>query len=113
MNVKVNEFEKTVVIKLQGDKMLGLEANEFHEAVRTSIEKNKKNVVIDMSDVKYITSWGIGVLIYGHTTATNAECFFSLAGVPESVNEIFEKVKIRTIIKQYPTVEDALNNEKE
>ena len=108
MNINVNETEKAVVIKLEGEMMLGYEANDFHEAVRTSIEKNKKNVVVDLSEVKFISSWGIGILIHGYTTATNGGSKFSLAAVPKNVKETFQKIKIDSIFNQFSTVEEAL-----
>ena len=108
MNIAVNETENAVVIKLQGEMMLGYEANDFHEAVRTSIEKNKNKVVVDLCELKFISSWGIGILIYGYTTATNNNCSFSLACVPQNVKDVFQKIKVDQIFKQYNTVEEAL-----
>jgi anti-sigma B factor antagonist len=108
MKVNVNETEKAVIIKLEGEMMLGYEANEFHEAVRSSIEKNKKNVVVDLSEVKFISSWGIGILIHGYTTATNGGTNFMLAAVPKNVKETFQKIKVDSVFKQFSSVEEAL-----
>ena len=108
MKVEVNETEKAVVIKLHGEMMLGYEANDFHEAIRSSIEKNKKKIVVDLSEVKFISSWGVGILIFGYTTATNAGCKFSLASVPDKITETFRKIKIDTIFQQYNSVADAI-----
>jgi anti-anti-sigma factor len=110
MNIAVNETENAVVIKLQGEMMLGYEANDFHEAVRTSIEKNKNKVVVDLCELKFISSWGIGILIYGYTTATNNNCSFSLACVPQNVKDVFQKIKVDSIFKQYNNVEEALQD---
>jgi anti-anti-sigma factor len=106
MKVKVSEIEKAVVIKLQGEMMLGYEANDFHEAVRSAIEK-KKNIIVDLNEVKFISSWGIGILIHGYTTATNSGSKFNLAAVPKNVKETFRKIKIDTIFKQFDNVEEA------
>jgi anti-sigma B factor antagonist len=108
MKVEVNETENAVVIKLHGEMMLGYEANDFHEAIRSSVTNNKKKVVVDLSEVKFISSWGIGILIHGYTTATNAGCSFNLAAVPEDVKETFKKIKVDTIFQQYNSVEEAL-----
>jgi len=110
MKVKTRETENAVIINLEGEMMLGYEANDFHEGVNSSLEKNKKNVVVDLSEVKFITSWGIGILIHGYTTATNGGSSFKLAAVPEKIKETFSKIKIDTIFKQYNTVEEALKS---
>ena len=108
MKISVSETDNAVIIKLEGEIMLGYEANDFHEAVRGSIEKNKKNIVVDMSAVKLISSWGIGILMYGYTTATNAEIKFKLAAVPQNISETFQKIKVDSIFKQFNSVEEAL-----
>ena len=108
MKISISETDNAVIIQLEGEIMLGYEANDFHEAVRGSIEKNKKNIVVDMSAVKLISSWGIGILMYGYTTATNAEIKFKLAAVPKNISETFQKIKVDTIFKQFNSVEEAL-----
>lgn len=110
MNVKISETENAVVIKLEGEMMLGYEANDFHEGVKSSLEKKKKNVVVDLSEVKFITSWGIGILIHGYTTATNGGSSFKLAAVPEKIKETFAKIKIDSIFQQYNSVDEALKS---
>ncbi len=110
MKVKTNETENGLVIKLEGEMMLGYSANDFHEAIRSAIENNKKKIVVDLSDVQFITSWGIGILIYGHTTTTNMDGGFKLAGVSDKINEIFKKTKIDNVFEQYASVEEALRS---
>jgi len=110
MKVIISEMENATVIKLEGEMMLGYEANDFHEAIRLSIEKNKKNIVIDLCEVKFISSWGIGILIHGYTTATNEGISFKLTCVPENIKQTFVKIKIDTIFQQFNTVEEALKS---
>jgi anti-anti-sigma regulatory factor len=43
--------------------MLGYKANDFHEAVDNAVNK-KKQIIIDLSNVQFILSWGIGILTY-------------------------------------------------
>jgi anti-anti-sigma factor len=66
MEVKTNETENGVVITLEGEMMLGYSANDFHEAIKNAIDNNKKKIVVDLSKVQFITSWGIGILIYNN-----------------------------------------------
>jgi len=110
LKVNINETENAVIIKLQGEMMLGYEANDFHEAIRSAVEKGKKNIVVDMCEVKFISSWGIGILIHGYTTATNAEGTFKLACVPANIKETFKKIKIDSIFPQFSRVEEALKS---
>lgn len=110
MKVKTKEVENGVIITLEGEMMLGYSANDFHEAIENALENNKKTIVVDLSKVQFITSWGIGILMYGHTTTTNLGGEFKVAGVSDKINEIFKKIKIENVFQQYSSVEEALKS---
>lgn len=110
MKVKTKEVENGVVITLEGEMMLGYSANDFHEAIENAIGHDKKKIVVDLSNVHFITSWGIGILIYGHTTTTNLGGELKLVGVADKINEIFKKIKIENVFEQYSSVEEALKS---
>ena len=108
MKVTLDEMSNTAIIKLSGDLMLGSEANDFQEAIHNCIEKNKKLIIIDLSGVKFLSSWGIGMLLHGYTTASNKNIDFKLAAVPDLIRETFRKIKIDTIFQQFNNIEEAL-----
>lgn len=108
MNIMIEDLGKAVVINLEGEMMLGYEASDFHEAVRNSIDDDKKKIIVDLKNVKFISSWGIGILIYGYTTTMNAGGKFELASVPNNVKEVIKKVKLDSIFPQFASVEEAL-----
>jgi len=110
MKVTINEMGNASVIKLEGELALGSEATDFQEAIYNSIEKNKKNVIVDLSALSFISSWGIGMLIHGYTTAQNRDTSFKLVSVPDTINETFRKIKIDSVFQQYKTIEEALNS---
>jgi len=108
LKVNITDTENGTVIKLEGKMMLGYEANDFHEAVLTAIE-NKNNIVVDLSEVQFLSSWGIGILMYGFTSASNAGCSFKLAAVPEYVSKTLAKVKLDNIFEQFDSIDEAFN----
>ena len=108
MKVHTKEYDDAVVISLTSEMMLGYEAQDFHDAISGSLEKNKKKIVIDLSNLKYISSWGIGILIHGYTAVNNLEGNFVLAAVPEIVNDALVKTKLDTIFEKSKSVEEAL-----
>jgi len=110
MDVKTTETENGVVISLEGKMMLGYEANDFHEAIENAIERDKKKIVVDLSNVQFISSWGIGILMYGYTTTTNKGGKFKLAAVSEKINDILIKTKLDKIFEKFATVEEALKS---
>lgn len=98
MNYHIDEQQNKSVIVFDVSKILGTEAAGIQNAVLDLIEKNNKVIVVDLSKVDYITSYGIGMLIYAHTTCTKREIDFSIVGVSKKVYEIFEMVHLDKII---------------
>ena len=68
MKTKVLEKYNAVIIELKGDVMGGDDTKEFNQLLHKLIEEGKKNVVIDLGEVKFMNSSGLGMLISGLTT---------------------------------------------
>jgi anti-anti-sigma factor len=97
MEFSINELSDYTIIKFKKHQLLGTEGVEFQNSILDLLNKQIKSIVIDLSSVDYITSWGIGMLIHAFTTSTNRNVQFSLTGVNKKVYEIFSKVKLDTV----------------
>ena len=97
MEINISDREDYTVIKFTKNHVLGTEGVVFQDSILNTLDKGVNSIVIDMSMVEYITSWGIGMLVHAFTTTTNRNSQFSLAGVSSKVHEILSKVKLDTI----------------
>ncbi|MBK7631157.1 MAG: STAS domain-containing protein [Ignavibacteriales bacterium] len=97
MNLDVKDQKDFTVIKFNKNSVLGTEGAEFQNSILDTLDKGVNSIIIDMSMVEYITSWGIGMLVHAFTTATNRNSQLSLSGVTKKVHEILSKVKLDTI----------------
>ena len=107
MSISTQIESKYSVIKFEVDQVLGYEAQEFQDALLNSLEQKVNCIIVDLSSVKYISSWGIGMLIHGLATTTNRGGIFRIAGLADNVMQVFQKVKIDTVLNIYKTVELA------
>ena len=108
MKVSTRDEGTATIVKLEGEMMLGYEANDFHQAINEAVDGNKKKIVVDLKNVQFISSWGIGMLIHGYTTAKNREIDFVLAAVPDKVSKVLEVTKLSSVFQKHSTVEAAL-----
>ena len=108
MKIKRRDEGDSAIIILDGESILGDEATDFQNAVYSALEENKNKIIIDLENVNFISSWGIGILIHGYTTAINKQKKYYLAAVSDAVNKSLKATKLDTIIVQYKTVEEAL-----
>ena len=63
MNYSVSEQDDIVVILLNGKIMGGPEATEINEKFNQLIDDNKLKMVIDLDNVEWMNSSGLGILI--------------------------------------------------
>ena len=71
MRISSHIANKYSVIKFNVNQVLGYEAQEFQDAVLNSLEQKVNCIIVDLSSVKFISSWGIGMLIHGLATTAN------------------------------------------
>jgi len=108
MKVLIRDAGEAAIVELEGEMMLGHEANDFHEAISAALDNDKKRIIVDLKNVHFISSWGIGILIHGYTTAKNKDIDFVLAAVPGKVEEVLKVTKLDSVFHKYSTVEAAL-----
>ena len=107
MKISSTTADKYAIIKIEVDQVLGYEAQEFQDAILNSLEQNATIIIVDLSEVKFISSWGIGMLIHGLATTTNRGGSFKLVGLAENVMQVFQKVKIDTVLDIYNSIDMA------
>lgn len=113
MNYNVNERYGCVVIELKGKVMGGPDAETFRDTLHDLIEKGKTNVVVDLSDVKFMNSSGLGILIGGLTTMRNAEGDLKICSATENIRSMLMVSQLLKVFDHYDTLEEALEAYKE
>jgi len=110
MAFKKVEVYNAVVIEVKGKLEGGPEAAEFHEMIDSAIEAGKKQVIIDMQNVKFVNSTGLGILVRGYTTLKNAGGDMKLAAISDKVQGVLSITKLSTVFTYYDSVEEAANS---
>jgi anti-sigma B factor antagonist len=95
-----------VVVMLSGDLDLAT-APELRNALQEALTE-RPNLVLDMSDLRFLDSTGIGVLVRIHKRASAVGGALVFAEVPNNVVKILEVTCLDRIFPVYPTVEEAL-----
>ncbi|MCH7516106.1 MAG: STAS domain-containing protein [Bacteroidetes bacterium] len=108
MKIKVSEKYDAVIISLKGNVIGGEDTKNFNETLHKLIKESKKNVIIDVSHVKFMNSSGLGMLIGGLTTVKKAEGRLILAGVTEKIESLLIITKLITIFETSDNVDDAV-----
>jgi anti-sigma B factor antagonist len=110
MKYSKSEVFNAVVFKVGSKMQGGPEAEGFHKEIAGCIESGKKNVIMDLSDVKYVSSTGMGIMVRALTTLRNNEGDLKLAGLSTKVEGLLSITKFSDIVENYATVEEAANS---
>ena len=110
MNYDVGERYNAVVVTLKGNVMGGPDGSKLHETLHELREKGKKNVVVDLSKVKFMNSSGLGMLISGLTTMRNAGGDLRLANVADRIQSLLVVTRLITVFKNYDSVDEAVES---
>jgi len=79
---------------------------QFQNALRR--EENAPIVILDLSEVPYIDSSGLGSLVSAYISRQKAGRKVALCGVNERVARLFEITKVDSLFLIFPTLDDAV-----
>ncbi len=108
MKFSVREQNGVTVLAPKGKIMGGPDSTELHEKLRDLIKGNAKKVAIDLSDVDWMNSTGLGILISGLTTMRNAGGELKLARVTDKIQSLLVITKLVTVFETHDSVEEAV-----
>lgn len=109
--MKFNDtFEGDVAImEVSGKIMGGDETTMFHGKIHEYINNNKKDFVIDLKNVDWMNSVGLGMLISALTTVKNAGGRLVLANITK-IESILTITRLISVFEHYDSQEEALKS---
>lgn len=110
MKIKTSEKYGAVIIELKGNVMGGEDTKNFTDLLHKLIDENKLNVIVDLSNVKFMNSSGLGMLISGLTTMKKVNGHFKLACVSDKIESLLIITKLITIFDTFDSVDAAVKS---
>ncbi len=112
MQLKINVRtlnDGIAVVDCAGRIVFGEETAELRDRVRTLIAKGSR-VILNLADVTYIDSGGLGTLVALYTTAQNAGGSIKLARLTPRVGDLLQVTKLLTVFEVYNSEEEAVDS---
>jgi len=83
-------------------------SDEFESYISNIIDSGIKSVIFDSASVDYISSTGIGALLYVNRKLLANNGRFILCNVPENIISILQIIKLDNVLTIVPSQEDAI-----
>ncbi len=107
MEYQIIENDGVHVVKIISDKIVYANSNDFKSAMIDLILKGCNRLLLDLSNVQFIDSRGLGVFI---SIFKNIEGngILGICAANETIDKVFEVTKLNKLFKFYPNRETAL-----
>jgi len=108
MKLAQKEERGVIILQLSGKIMGGPDASTINDLLHELIESNKPHVVVDMSQVEWMNSSGLGILIGGVTTLRNNGGDLKLACATKKIQDLLVITKLQSVFESFDQIEDAV-----
>jgi anti-sigma B factor antagonist len=95
---------------LEGRIVLGEESNALREKVKSLLAAGQKKIVLNMADVTYIDSSGLGTMVALHTSAKSQGASMKISNLGSKFQVILQVTKLVTVFDAYPTEAAAVGS---
>ena len=103
MSVKLNarQVGDVTVLDAAGRITLGEGSSAFRDKIKELTVAGNKKILINMADVSYIDSSGIGELVSGFTTVTNSGGSLKLLNLGKRIQDLLQITKLYTVFETF------------
>lgn len=109
MKFTVDKHEKYVLIKLNESKLNSLISPQLKSELILMNTDGQRNIILDLSMVKFADSSGLSSLLVGHRICKNAEGTFILTGLSDSVARLVSISQLESVLSIVSTTEEAID----
>lgn len=97
MKATVRQVNAVTVVDLSGRITLGEGCSQLRELIRDLLSKGHKQMLLNLADVTYIDSSGIGELVSGFTAVSNQGGQLKLLNLTKKVHDLLQITKLLTV----------------
>jgi anti-sigma B factor antagonist len=106
MKVTTRQVDGVTILDLSGRITLGEGSVQLRDAIRDLLSKGQKLILLNLADVNYIDSSGIGELVSAYTTVRNQGGELKLLNLTKKVHDLLQITKLYTV---FDVKEDEAN----
>ncbi|HEY1061927.1 MAG: anti-anti-sigma factor [Sphingobacteriales bacterium 17-39-43] len=109
MKFTVDKHEKYVLIKLNENKLNSLISPQLKSELILSNTEGQRNIILDLSNVKYSDSSGLSSLLVGHRICKNSDGIFILTGINENISRLIAISQLENILNIVGSVDEGID----
>jgi anti-sigma B factor antagonist len=108
MKIEIRTIGDIKILDCSGKITLGEGTMAVRNTVRDILKGNGKKIILNLADVNYIDSSGIGELVSTYTTVTNNGGQLKLLNLTKKIHELLQITKLLTVFQVFENEQAVL-----
>jgi len=109
MKFAVDKHEKYILVKLNESKLNSLVTPQLKSELILINTEGQRNIILDLSQVKFADSSGLSSLLVGHRLCKNAGGLFVLTGLCDAVSRLITISQLGNVLSIVAGTEEAID----
>jgi len=110
MKITTRTVDSVTVVDLQGRLTLGEDTEQFRTQIRELIQSGIKKILLNMGNVGYIDSSGVGELVRAYASLTNQGGQLKLLNLTKKLHDLLTVTKLLTVFEAHENEPRAIQS---
>ena len=112
MSFKVSQrkSDDVTVLDVSGRIVLGEQTKDLQQTLRDLAAGGEKKLLLNLAEVTYVDSAGLGALVRSHTAVTEQEGHLKLLNVPAKVQTLLKITKLNSLFESFDDEASAIKS---
>jgi len=112
MQIDQRSVGDVIVLDLKGKITLGEGDEALKDKINSLVHQNRKKILLNLEDVPYIDSAGLGEIVRTYTTVSRQGGQLKLVNLTKRITDLLSITKLLTVFETFDTEPEALKSYK-
>ena len=110
LSIKERQSGGVTILDLSGKITIGEGSVQLREEVRKLLEEGRNKILLNLGDVAYVDSSGIGELVSSYTTTSTQGGQLKLLNLTKKIQDLLMITKLLTVFETFDNEEEGLSS---
>jgi anti-sigma B factor antagonist len=112
MQMTERQSGSVTILDLSGRITLGEDSTLLQDKLHSLLHQARKSVLLNLADVQYVDSAGLGALVAGYTTFTREGGSLKLVNITKKLQDLLSITKLLTVFETFDSEDEAVRSYK-
>jgi anti-sigma B factor antagonist len=112
MQISERQSGSVTILDLSGKITLGEDGTLLKDKLQSLLHQGKKSILVNLGQVQYVDSAGLGALVSAYTTVTREGGSLKLVNVTKKLQDLLSITKLLTVFDTYDSEDEAVRSYK-